>query len=158
RFGRLPMADVLGPAIGYAENGFPVTQLIAHYWKTNLAGFEKNAALIEELDNARATYGPAPAEGQVFRNHDLARSYALLARGGRDPFSKGETARPIDAYMRRIGGALRLADLAAPHGEWVEPLSVNYRGYDVWELPPNGQGAATLQMLQILRGYDLAKM
>jgi gamma-glutamyltranspeptidase/glutathione hydrolase len=161
RFGKLPMADLLAPAIGYAENGFPVTQLIAHYWKSNLAAFEKHAALIEELENARATYavaGRAPAEGEIFRNPDLARTYALVAKGGRDAFYKGEIARAIDAYFRRIGGDLRAADLAAHHGEWVEPLSVNYRGYDVWELPPNGQGAAVLQMLQILKGFDLARM
>jgi gamma-glutamyltranspeptidase/glutathione hydrolase len=161
RFGRLSMAEDLAPAIGYATNGFPVTQLVALYWKANMAGFEKNKALIEELDNARATYlidGRAPAEGEIFRNPDLAHTLSLLATGGREVFYKGEIAHTIDAYFKRIGGDLRYEDFASHHGEWVTPLSVNYRGYDVYELPPNGQGAAVLQMLQILKGYDLKKM
>lgn len=161
KFGKLPMADDLAPAIGYATHGFPVTQLIALYWKTNMAGFEKNRALIEELDNARTTYlinGHTPAEGEIFRNPDLARTYSLLAKDGRDIFYKGEIAHTIDAYFKRIGGDLRYEDFAAHHGEWVAPLSVTYRGYDVYELPPNGQGAAVLQMLQILKGFDLKKM
>ncbi len=161
KFGKLPMKDVLQPAIDYASNGFPVTQLIGLYWKANMAAFEKNKALIEELDNARATYAPGgktPAEGDVFKNPDLARTYALLASKGRDAFYKGEIAHTIDAYFQRIGGDLRYADFAAHHGEWIEPLSVNYRGYDVYELPPNGQGAAVLQMLQVLKHFDLKKM
>ena len=161
KFGRLPMATDLAPAIGYATSGFPVTQLIALYWKINMGSFEKNKALIEEFDNARATYlvnGHSPAEGEIFRNPDLAHTLSLLATGGRDIFYEGEIAHTIDSYFKRIGGDLRYADFAAHHGEWVTPLSVNYRGYDVYELPPNGQGAAVLQMLQILKGFDLAKM
>jgi len=161
KFGKLPMAEDLAPAIGYATNGFPVTQLVAHYWKANMAAFEKNRALIEESDNARATYlvnGHTPAEGDVFRNPDLAHTLSILADRGRDAFYKGEIARTMDAYFKRIGGDLRYEDFAAHRGEWVTPLSVNYRGYDVFELPPNGQGAAALQMLQILKGYDLQKM
>jgi gamma-glutamyltranspeptidase/glutathione hydrolase len=161
RFGVLPMKEVLAPAIAYAENGFPVTQLIARYWRTAMGAFEKQRGLIEELDNARATYlidGQTPAEGQLFRNPDLSRTYAALATGGRDAFYQGEIAKVIDVYFRRIGGDLRSEDLAAHRGEWVTPLSVNYRGYDVWELPPNGQGLAALQMLQILKGFDLQKM
>jgi gamma-glutamyltranspeptidase/glutathione hydrolase len=165
KFGRLPVAQDLAPAIHYATIGFPVTQLIAKYWKGNMAAFEKNKGLIEELNNARHTClipdahgGHTPAEGEVFRNPDLARTLGVLAQGGRDAFYKGEIARTIDAYFRRIGGDLRYEDFAAHHGEWVEPLSVNYRGYDVYELPPNGQGAAVLQMLQILKAYDLKKM
>ncbi|MGH6888825.1 MAG: gamma-glutamyltransferase [Rhizomicrobium sp.] len=161
KFGKLPMTDDLAPAIAYATNGFPVTELIAKYWKGNMAGFEKNRALIEEFDNARATYlidGHTPAEGEIFRNPDLAHTLSLIAKGGRDVFYKGVIAHTIDTYFRRIGGDLRYADFAAHHGEWVEPLSVNYRGYDVYELPPNCQGAAVLQMLQILKGFDLKKM
>jgi gamma-glutamyltranspeptidase/glutathione hydrolase len=160
KFGRLPIRDDLAPAIAYATSGFPVTQLIAKYWKGNMAGFEKDSALIEEFDNARATYlikGHTPAEGEIFRNPDLARTLSLIAKGGRDTFYKGAIAHTIDAYFRRIGGDLRYADFAGHHGEWVEPLSVNYHGYDVYELPPNGQGAAVLQMLQILKGFDLKK-
>jgi gamma-glutamyltranspeptidase / glutathione hydrolase len=161
KFGKLPMADDLAPAIGYATNGFPITQLIALYWKGNMAAFEKNKALLEEFDNARATYlvdGRTPEEGEIFRNPDLAHTLTLIAEGGRDAYYKGPIAHTIDAYFKRIGGDLRYEDFAAHHGEWVTPLSVNYRGYDVHELPPNGQGAAVLQMLQILKGYDLKKM
>ncbi len=165
KFGRLSMADDLAPAIHYATVGFPVTQLIARYWKANMAAFEKNKGLIEELDNARQTYligdangGHTPAEGELFHNPDLAQTLSRIAKGGRDAFYKGEIAHAIDAYFKRIGGDLRYEDFAAHHGEWVEPLSVNYRGYEVYELPPNGQGAAVLQMLQILKVYDLKKM
>ncbi|MDE2133897.1 MAG: gamma-glutamyltransferase [Alphaproteobacteria bacterium] len=165
KFGKLPIKDDLAPAIGYAKNGFPVTQLISAYWKGNMAAFEKHKALIEELDNARHTYlipdkngGHTPAEGEIFKNPDLARTLTLIAAGGRDVFYKGAIAHTIDAYFKRVGGDLRYADFAAHHGEWVTPLSVNYRGYDVYELPPNGQGAAVLQMLQILKSYDLKKM
>ena len=161
KFGKLAMNEDLAPAIGYATNGFPVTELVAKYWKANMAGFEKDRALIEEFDNARATYligGHTPAEGEIFRNPDLAHTLSLIAKGGRDVFYKGAIAHTIDAYFRRIGGDLRYADFAMHHGEWVEPLSVNYRGFDVYELPPNGQGAAVLQMLQILKGFDLKKM
>jgi gamma-glutamyltranspeptidase/glutathione hydrolase len=165
KFGKLKMTDDLAPAIHYATIGFPVTQLIAAYWKGNMAAFEKNKGLIEEQDNARHTYlisdangGHTPAEGEIFKNPDLAHTLSLVAAGGRDAFYKGEIAHTIDAYFKRIGGDLRYADFAAHHGEWAEPLSVNYRGYDVYELPPNGQGAAVLQMLQILKAYDLKKM
>jgi len=161
KFGKLPMSEDLAPAIRYANDGWPVTQLISVYWKGNMAAFEKNKGLIEELDNARHTYMPnghTPAEGEIFKNPDLARTYAMLAKDGRDAYYKGPIAHTIDAYFKRIGGDLRYEDFAAHHGEWVEPLTVNYRGYDVYELPPNGQGAAALQMLQILKGFDLKKM
>jgi len=161
KFGKLKMEDDLSPAIHYARSGFPVTQLIASYWKGNMAAFEKNKGLIEELDNARHTYMPGghtPAEGEIFRNPDLANTYETLAKDGRDAFYEGPIAHTIDAYFKRIGGDLRYEDFAGHHGEWVDPLSVNYRGYDVYELPPNGQGAAVLEMLQILKAYDLKAM
>jgi gamma-glutamyltranspeptidase/glutathione hydrolase len=165
KFGKLPIAQDLAPAIHYATIGFPVTQLIAQYWKGNMAAFEKNKGLIEELENARHTYlipdahgGHTPAEGEIFKNSDLAHTLTMLAQGGRDVFYKGAIAHTIDAYFKRIGGDLRYADFAAHDGEWVEPLSVNYRGYDVYELPPNGQGGAVLEMLQLLKAYDLKKM
>ncbi|MBX3607220.1 MAG: gamma-glutamyltransferase family protein [Piscinibacter sp.] len=161
RFGKLPMAQVLQPVIDQANDGVVVTQLVADYWKGNMAAFERWAAVIEESANARRTYlidGRAPAEGDVFRNPDLARTLATLAREGRDAFYKGGIARTMDAYFRRIGGDLRYEDFAAHAGEWVQPLSVPYRGYEVHELPPNGQGGAVLQMLRILQGYDLKAM
>jgi gamma-glutamyltranspeptidase / glutathione hydrolase len=158
-FGRLPMAEVLAPAIRYARGGFPVSQIIAHAWQMNLDRFAANRAQIEEFDNFLATWtidGRAPGEGEIFRNPDLARTYELIAEGGRDAFYRGPIARTIDAYMRRIGGYLRYEDLAAHTSGWDEPVSVNYRGYDVYELPPPGQGIAALQMLNILEHYDLA--
>ncbi len=161
KFGKLSLAADLAPAIGYARNGFPVTQLVALYWKANMAAFEREKALIEELDNARATYlidGHPPAEGQIFRNPDLAQTLTMIAEGGRDAFYKGAIAHTIDAYFKRIGGDLRYQDLASHRGEWVNPIGVNYRGYDVFELPPNGQGGAVLEMLQVLKQFDLKAM
>ena len=161
RFGKLPMKDVLSPATQYAREGFPVSQLIAHYWARNFRGFERMAKDIEEIDNAKRTYlidGKAPAHGQVFKNPDLARTYDALAKGGRDAFYKGELARTMDAYFKRIGGDLRYEDFAAHTGDFVDPVGVNYRGYDVYELPPNTQGIAALQMLKMLEAYDLKKM
>jgi len=161
RFGKLTLAADLAPAIAYARNGFPVTQLISLYWQGNMKAFARAGAMLEESDNARATYlidGKATVEGQVFRNPDLAHTLELIAKSGRDAYYKGEIAHRIDAYFKRIGGDLRYEDFASHHGEWVEPLGVNYRGYDVYELPPNSQGAAVLQMLQILKGFDLKKM
>ncbi len=160
RFGQLPMEEVLAPAIGYAQNGFPLTEVIAFYWNLNMRKLEEahQAGLFKEFDNARATYlvaGHAPREGEIFKNPDLAKTLTLLAKKGRDAFYKGPIAHTIDAYMKRIGGPLRYEDFAAHHSTWVEPQSVNYRGYDVWELPPNGQGIAALQMLNILEGFDM---
>ena len=161
RFGKLPMTDVLAPAIQYARDGFPVSQVIALYWRSDVGRYKTNSHIIEEFDNFRQTFlidGRAPVEGEIFRNPDLARTYEKIAEGGRDVFYKGEMADVMDAYMRRIGGFLRKEDLAAHTSTWVEPAGVNYRGYDVYELPPNGQGIAALQMLNILEAYDLAAM
>ncbi|MBO6574506.1 MAG: gamma-glutamyltransferase [Rhodothermales bacterium] len=161
RFGSLPMDQILAPAIAYAEGGFPLSPVIADGWAMNFRRFDRNADDIEELDNLRSTFAPdgsVPEYGDVFRNPDLGATYRQIAAGGRDAFYRGEIAETIDRYMKRIGGPLRAEDLAAHRSEWVDPVSVNYRGYDVWELPPNGQGIAALQMLQIIKGYDLAAM
>ncbi|MGB6450276.1 MAG: gamma-glutamyltransferase family protein [Steroidobacteraceae bacterium] len=161
RFGKLPMAVDLAPAIAYAKNGFPVTELVAEYWHGNFAAFEKYSKLVGHLANARRTYlidGHPPAEGEVFRNPDLARTLSMIAKGGRDAFYKGSIAHTMDAYFKRIGGDLRYEDFADYHGAWVTPQSVDYRGYDVYELPPNTQGFAVLEMLQILKHFDLKKM
>jgi gamma-glutamyltranspeptidase/glutathione hydrolase len=154
KFGKLPMKTVLAPAVKYAEEGFPVTEVIAHYW-------EIGGRRLKDEPNFAATYlpgGRAPSKGEIFRNPDLARTYRILAEKGRDAFYRGELARTIDAFSRRTGGYLRLKDLEDHSSTWVEPVSVSYRGYDVWELPPNGQGIAALQILNILEGYDLAKL
>lgn len=161
KFGKLPMSEDLAPAIRYAKNGFPVTEIVAKYWKNNFAAFRKNRGLIEEFANAKKTYlidGHTPRQGEVFRNPDLARTLTMIAQGGRDAFYKGKIAHTMAAYFKRIGGDLRYSDFADYHGEWVTPQSVNYRGYDVYELPPNGQGFSTLEMLNILKGFDLKKM
>lgn len=160
KFGRLPMPDLLAPAIAYAREGFPVSQYISALWRANMVGLA-NSPDVEEFENAQKTYlvnGAPPTQGVVFKNPDLAKSYQALATGGRDAFYKGPMAKTMDAYFRRIGGDLRYEDFAAHKGEWVEPVGVNYRGYDVYELPPNSQGVAALEMLQILKGYDLKSM
>jgi len=154
RFGRLTMQDILAPAIHYARDGFPVTEVIA-------LGWQRNTSRLEEFPGFRETFMPsghAPAKGEMFSNPRLAKTYDRIAREGRDAFYKGAIARAIAAYMKDNGGFLSYDDLATHRSEWVEPVSVNYRGYDVWELPPNGQGIAALQMLNILEGYDIAAM
>jgi gamma-glutamyltranspeptidase/glutathione hydrolase len=154
KFGKLPMKDLLQPAISYARDGFPVTEVIAEGWA-------RNARVLAKFPNFAATYMPnghAPAKGEIFRNPLLANTLSAIAAGGRDAFYKGEIAQRIEKYMRANGGYLTAADLAAHHSEWVEPVSTNYRGYDVWELPPNTQGIAALEMLNILEAYDLKKM
>jgi gamma-glutamyltranspeptidase/glutathione hydrolase len=154
RFGRLPMKDVLEPAIRYARDGFPVTEVIAFAW-------ERNVRALQEFPGFRETFMPdgrAPAKGEMFANPRLARTYETLAREGRDAFYRGDIARRIAAYMAENGGFLSYEDLAAHRSDWVEPVSTTYRGYRVWELPPNGQGIAALQMLNILEGYDIAAM
>ncbi len=161
KYGKLPMEKVLAPAIAYANDGAPVSPFIAKGWAGNFKRFEQMTGVIEELDNARKTYlidGKPPVAGQIFRNPDLAKSLSIVAKGGHDAYYKGPIARTIDAYMKRIGGPLRYEDFADFKAQWVDPISTNYRGYDVWQIPPNGQGLATLQMLNILEGYDLKKM
>ena len=163
KFGTLPMAQLLAPTIGYANKGAPVPELIAQYMKGNVAGFEAlhKEGVIEEIDNMHRVFAPdgkTPKEGEVFRNPDLARTLEAIATGGRDAFYKGPLATAMDGYFKRIGAPHRADDFAAHKSEWIDPVSVNYRGVDVWELPPNGQGIAALQMLNILEGYDLKAM
>ena len=154
RYGRLPMSDLLAPAIRYAEEGFPVTQFIASLWQENVAAREEFAGVKEVYMPG----GAAPQTGDVFKNPNLANTYKLIAAGGRDAFYKGDIAKTIDAYMAEHGGFLTYEDLAKHTSEWVTPQTINYRGYDVYELPPNGQGIIALQMLNILEGYDLRGM
>ena len=161
RFGKLPISEDLAPAISYAKNGFPVTEIVAKYWKGNWKAFEKHRGLIEEFANAQHTYlidGHTPRQGEVFKNPDLARTLTEIAHGGRDAFYKGAIAHTMADYFERIGGDLRYDDFADFHGAWVQPESVDYRGYDVYELPPNGQGFATLEILNLLKGFNLGKM
>jgi gamma-glutamyltranspeptidase/glutathione hydrolase len=156
RYGRMKWADLFAPAIHMAEAGTPVPDMIAYYIRSAMASFRNKKSQIEELDNAIHTYGEGPAAGGVFRNPDLARTYRLIAEGGRDAYYKGPIAQTIDAYFKRIGGWLSAEDLAAHHSEWVEPYKTGYRGVDVYALGANTQGIATLQMLNILENFDLA--
>ncbi|GAA4768639.1 gamma-glutamyltransferase [Stakelama sediminis] len=158
RYGKLPWAEVLQPAIDYAENGVPVPDVIAYYIRRNMAIFKQRKAEIGEIENAFKTYAPngvGPATGGMFRNPDLARTYRMIARGGRDAFYDGPIADTIDAYFRRIGGWLRKSDLQAMHSEWVQPYTTDYRGVTVHALGANTQGIATLQMLNMLEHFDL---
>ncbi|MAG55699.1 MAG: gamma-glutamyltransferase [Planctomycetes bacterium] len=159
RFGRLERKDVLGPAIGYAKEGFPVSEIIAGYWAMNLTRFAAESKDITEFDNFRKTFvreGRAPRAGEVFANADLAKTLQRLADDGFGSFYTGKIADVIDAYCKRVDCPLRKNDLAAHAATWVEPASTTYRGVVVFELPPNGQGVAALQMLNVLEGYDLA--
>lgn len=161
RFGKISMQRILDPAIAYAEDGHPVAPIIANYWARNFDRFATYQNVIEEFDNARSTYlidGAPPKAGEIFRNPYLAKTYSLIANRGRDAYYKGEIARTIDSYMKRIGGDLRYEDFAAHRSEWTEPSCIDYRaGHSLCELPPNGQGFAALQMLNILKNVDLSR-
>ena len=154
RFGRLPMADILQPAIDYARKGHPVHETIAHYWARSVDRLGKYPGFTEQM----TIDGRAPRKGEMWRNPNLADTLETLAKEGRDAFYKGDIARTIADYMQANGGFLSYEDLASHKSEWVEPVSTNYRGYDVWELPPNGQGIAALQILNIIELYDVSAM
>ncbi len=149
RFGSMRMKEVLQPAINYAEEGFPVTELIAYYldrssWMAKYPNFEE----------VYMPGGKTPETGEVFKNPQLANTLRKIATDGRDAFYKGDIARTMANFIQEQGGFLSYEDLANHKSEWVDPVSVNYRGVDVWELPPNTQGVAALQILQILEEYD----
>lgn len=154
KFGSMEMDDILAPAISYAEEGFPLTELIA--WYINLTIPRFMAAGYPNIEDNYMRNGKVPQEGDIFKNPYLANTYRKIAEGGRDAFYKGDIAKTIGTFIEKQGGYLSYDDLASHKSEWVEPVSVNYRGYDVWELPPNGQGIAALQMLTILEGYDFS--
>jgi gamma-glutamyltranspeptidase/glutathione hydrolase len=157
KFGKLKLSDDLAPAAKYAEEGFPVTELIAFYWHFG-------PELYKDLPGAFfETYtldgkGRTPAKGDIFKNPALAKTLRLIGEKGRNAFYKGEIADKIDKFMQENGGFLRKADFEKHTSTWVDPVSANYRGYDVFELPPNGQGVATLQILNILEGFDLKSL
>jgi gamma-glutamyltranspeptidase/glutathione hydrolase len=153
KFGKLPMNQVLAPAMRYARDGFPVSEVIANDWAngavkvTNQAGFNAVYLLGDRV----------PLKGEVFRNPGLATTLEAIATNGRKAFYGGDVARRIESFLQTHGGFLTARDLVEHKSEWVEPVSTNYRGYDVWELPPNTQGIAVLQMLNILEGFDLKR-
>jgi len=153
-FGRIPMRDILQPAINYARNGFPVTEVIAFY-------LESNVRALSDFPNIKETYmpkGKVPAKGEIFKNPNLANTLEKIAKGGRNEFYRGSIAKTIDAFMKANGGFLSYDDLSRHSSEWIQPVKSSYRGYDIWELPPNGQGIATIQILNILEGFDIARM
>jgi gamma-glutamyltranspeptidase/glutathione hydrolase len=154
RFGVLPMRDILAPAIEYADSGFPLTETIAYYWELNVANRKDWPGFADTF----MPNGRSPRKGEIFKNPGLANTYRTIAEGGRDTFYRGEIARTIDRFMKEHGGFLSYEDLATHRSQWVEPVSTDYRGYRVWELPPNGQGIAALEMLNILEGYDIQSM
>jgi gamma-glutamyltranspeptidase / glutathione hydrolase len=155
RFGTRSLAELLEPSIRYAQEGFPVPEVIGRYWQIAEA---RGGALNPNFGRTYLPGGHAPRSGALFKNPTLAHSYREVAEHGRDGYYNGRIAEEIVDFSERAGGLFTLADFKDNTSTWVEPVSTNYRGYDVWEIPPPGQGIATLQMLNILEGYDLAKM
>jgi len=154
KFGKLPIERVLAPAIAYANEGYPVTEVIAEDWQKSVGSMQKQPGFKETyMPNGRA-----PHKGEIFVNRNLGHTLEIIALKGRDGYYKGEVAEAIGAFMKKHGGFVSAQDLAEHKSDWVEPVSTNYRGYDVWELPPNGQGIAVLQMLNILEGYDIKSL
>jgi gamma-glutamyltranspeptidase/glutathione hydrolase len=154
RFGTKSLGDLLAPAIRYAEEGFPVSEIISSDWV-------EDEAMIRERPGMAATYlvnGHAPQHGEVFRNPAIAATYRMLAKGGRDAFYRGEITRRIVAYSEKAGGLFTMRDFEDHSSTWVDPVSTTYRGYTVWELPPNGQGITVLEMLNLLEGFDLKSL
>jgi gamma-glutamyltranspeptidase/glutathione hydrolase len=157
KFGKLPMKQVLAPAIKYARDGFPMTELISYYMNRTAEVFDDP----KQYPNFKETYtigGHTPRVGEMFRNPALANTLEMVARKGRDGFYHGDVAKTVDRFMHERGGFLSASDFAAHHSEWVDPISTGYRGYDVWQLPPNTQGVSTLEILNILEGYDFSKI
>lgn len=151
RFGRLPWQDLFQPAIYYASHGFPVTELIQWEW-------QNSGVLLQ--DDARAVYlpqGRAPAVGEIFRNPELAHAFRLIAERGLEGFYRGAIAEAILKTSNRYGGCMTARDLSEYESEWVQPISTVYRGWDVYEIPPNGQGIATLEMLNILENFPVGE-
>ena len=154
KYGTMSLAQVLAPAIDLAEQGFPVTEIVGHVWKKNITKVQSNNV-------TASTYlieGRAPEPGEIFVQPDLARTFKKIAAGGRDVFYQGEIAEAIAACSRENGGLIDIPDLKDHTSTWVTPISTNYRGYEVYECPPNGQGLVVLLALNILEGYDLQSL
>ena len=154
KFGSIAMHEILSPAIEYADNGFPVTELVSYYMQKASLNFDK-------YPNFKETYyinGSTPKKGQIFQNKDLANTLRIIAKKGRKGFYEGEIAKVMSDFIIEQGGFLSYDDLKNHKSEWIDPVSTNYRGFDVWELPPNGQGIAALQILNLLEAYDIKSM
>jgi len=154
RYGKIPMSQLLAPSISYAETGFPITEIIADTWASDADKLNQYPGFSDVFMPA----GKAPLPGEIFTNPRLAKTYRHISKYGRDGFYCGDVARTIADYMASNGGFLSATDLAEHKSEWVDPVTTSYRGYDVWELPPNGQGIAVLQMLNILENFDLSSL
>ena len=154
KFGKIKMRDILNPTIKYAEDGFPVTELVSYYMDVASDNFKNYPNFKETFFIDDST----PLKGQVFKNPDLANTLRTIVKSGKKGFYKGEIAHRIANFVQDQGGFLSYDDLKNHKSEWIEPVSTNYRGYDVWELPPNGQGIAALQILNLLEGYDIRSM
>lgn len=155
KFGKLPIEVVLAPAISYAENGFPVSEVIARGWGRSVPVLKDQPGAFLETFTIN---GRAPAVGEIFKNPGLSRTYRRLAKEGLESFYRGGIAEEMVKFFAENDGFLTADDFSGHHSEWIKPVSVNYRGYEVYELPPNGQGIAALQMLKILESYDLKAM
>jgi gamma-glutamyltranspeptidase/glutathione hydrolase len=154
KFGKLEFKSLFSPTIEYANNGFPVTDTIAYY-------LDRSKERFQNYPNFKKVWlknGRMPIKGEIFKNPQLARTLSIIAEKGRSGFYEGEIAQTIADFIQLQGGFLSYEDLSSFHSEWTPPVSSNYRGYDVWELPPNGQGIAALQILNILENYNLKKM
>jgi len=154
KFGKISMANILSPTIKYAEDGFPVSELVSYYMKVASNNFQ-------EYPNFKETYylnDSTPKKGQIFKNPDLANTLRVIAKDGRKGFYEGKIANTIASFIQDQGGFLSYNDLKNHKSEWIDPVSTNYRGYDIWELPPNGQGIAALQILNLLEAYDIRSM
>ena len=154
RFGKKQMKELLTPTIKYAENGFPITEVVSYY-------MELASDKFSNYPNFEDTYminGKIPLKGEVFKNPDLANTLKIISSKGRDGFYKGSIAKTISKFMAEQGGFLDKDDLNSHNSTWIEPVSSSYRGFDIWELPPNGQGIAALQILNIMEGFDVKKM
>ncbi|MBP3952401.1 gamma-glutamyltransferase [Bacillus suaedae] len=159
KFGKLPLTEVLAPAIEYAENGFPLSPTLANYWNRAYKGYSK-VFKGEEFKHWFETFAPegkVPQVGDIWKSPGHARTLRLIAETNAEAFYTGELAEEIDSFFNEYGGFLNKEDLAAYEPEWVEPISINYRGYDVWEIPPNGQGLIALEALNILKGFELTE-
>lgn len=154
RFGKLPMKDILAPTVTYAREGFPVSEIIAYYWRRSVPALKGEAGFLDTF----TVDGRGPATGELWKRPDLGATLERIGREGRAGFYEGELAEVMVKSLRAGGSAMTLEDFAAHHAEWVEPVSTNYRGVDVWELPPNGQGIAALEILNLMEGYDVAKL
>ena len=159
-YGTMTLAEVLEPAIEYAENGFPVSEIIAGSWNAPLSAdaIPQGNAVVDEFVRSYYLDGKRPEHGDVFVNKALAATFRQIAQGGRDAFYKGEIARKTVDYLNKLGWPITMDDMAYQHSDWVEPISTTYKGHRVFELPPNGQGMAALEMLNIIEGFDLRNL